>query len=113
VNQQRARLPPEVAKNIEGQPWADDVRRAFRDETEQEKREREVGAAEKREAEVKHLEHIAARVQRGEYGHDAQQKADAVIRENGVNYYSLQTIRNLARKAKAREKFHHRRSKKR
>jgi hypothetical protein len=97
-----ARLPTDLARNIAGQPWEEEVRRAFRDETPEERRAREVAEAQKRNDETQALELVAAAVERGEYGPTAKESARQVLAKSGRNYYSLQTVRNIAREAKRR-----------
>jgi hypothetical protein len=97
-----SRLPPELASKIAGQPWEAEVRRAFRDETPEERRAREVAEAQRRNDETKALELVAAAVERGEYGPMAKESARQVLAKSGRNYYSLQTVRNIAREAKRR-----------
>lgn len=97
-----AKIPMDVVRNIEGQPWEADVRRAFRDETPEQRREREVAEAQRRNDETKALELVAAAVERGEYGPTAKESARQVLAKSGRNYYSLQTVRNIAREAKRR-----------
>jgi hypothetical protein len=96
------KLPTDVARNISGQPWEEEVRRAFRDETPDDRRSREVSEAQRRNDETKSLEQIADSVARGQYGEDARVRAAAVLEKSGRNYYSLQTVRNIAREAKRR-----------
>lgn len=97
-----SRLPPELASRIAGQPWEAEVRRAFREETPEELRAREVAEAQRRNDETKSLEQIADSVARGVYGEYARARADDVLKKSGRNYYSLQTVRNIAREAKRR-----------
>lgn len=95
-----AKLPLDVARNIAGQPWEEEVRRAFRDETPEQRRQREVAEAQRRNDETKSLEQVADSVARGVYGEAARAKAAEVLKRSGRNYFSLQTVRNIAREAK-------------
>jgi hypothetical protein len=97
-----AKLPPEVARNVQGMPWEEEVARAFRDETPAEQRAREAAAAKKREEEMHSLDLIADAVERGVYGDRAREAARAALAKTGRNFYALQTVRNIARDAKRR-----------
>lgn len=94
-------LPPEVERNIKGQPWEHLVRECYPTPEEDARiareREREERLRERKRYQA--LEALADKVLAGEYGAPAQAAAHEAL-EMGRNYASLTKVERIAQAAR-------------